>query len=79
MDDPEYVVLVMIDEPKPIKESYGYATGGWVAAPAVAKIIQGAAPLLGVAPRDENAEELLEKTTIPGMNLAEFIAHHKGH
>lgn len=79
MDDPQYVVLVMVDEPKPRKDTYGYATGGWVAAPAVSNIISGAAPILGIAPRDENAPELLAKLTIPGMNLAEFIAHHKGH
>ena len=31
--DPRYVVFVMVDEPKPTKETHGYATGGWVAAP----------------------------------------------
>ena len=35
MDDPRYVVFAMIDEPQGIKETYGYATGGWTAAPAV--------------------------------------------
>ena len=51
MDDPRYVVMVTVDEPKPIKESYGYATGGWVAAPAVGQIIENTAPILGVEPR----------------------------
>ena len=31
--DPEYVILVSIDEPKPQEWTYGHATGGWVAAP----------------------------------------------
>ncbi|HRJ13207.1 MAG TPA: penicillin-binding transpeptidase domain-containing protein, partial [Alphaproteobacteria bacterium] len=79
MDDPQYAVLVMVDEPKPRKDTFGYATGGWVAAPAVANIIAGAAPILGIAPRDENAPELLEKLTPEGMNLAEFIESTKGH
>ncbi len=79
MDDPQYAVLVMIDEPKGRKDTYGYATGGWVAASAVSNIIAGAAPILGIAPRDENAPELLEKLTPEGMNLAEFIEHTKGH
>ena len=51
MDAPRYVVMVTVDEPKPIKESYGYATGGWVAAPAVGQIIETTAPILGVEPR----------------------------
>lgn len=79
MDDPQYAVLIMIDEPKGRKDTYGYATGGWVAAPAVAKIIAGAAPILGIAPRNENAPELLDKLTPEGMNLDEFIARTKGH
>ncbi|MEX1109822.1 MAG: penicillin-binding protein 2, partial [Dongiaceae bacterium] len=35
MNDPRYVVFVMVDVPKPNEFSHGYATGGWVAAPAV--------------------------------------------
>ena len=35
MDDPRYVVLAMIDEPKGNDSTFGYATGGWVAAPLV--------------------------------------------
>src|SRR3546814_7930590 len=34
MTSPEYVVFVMLDEPKGTKATYGYATGGWTAAPA---------------------------------------------
>ncbi|NDF11709.1 MAG: penicillin-binding protein 2 [Proteobacteria bacterium] len=50
MNNPKYVVFVMIDEPKPTKETFGYATGGWTAAPAVSHIIARIAPMLGVAP-----------------------------
>ncbi len=51
IDDPRYVVLVMVDDPKPNATSYGYATGGWVAAPAVGRVVQRMAPLLGMAPQ----------------------------
>jgi cell division protein FtsI (penicillin-binding protein 3) len=51
MDAPRYVILVMVDEPKPNKSSFGYATGGWVAAPAVGRIVQRMAPMLGIEPR----------------------------
>lgn len=50
MDDPRYVVLVVLDEPKPEREGTG-ATAGSNAAPTVAAIIRRAAPMLGVAPR----------------------------
>ena len=58
MHDPRYVVLVMIDEPKGNKESHGYATGGWVAAPAVRRIVSRSAPLLGLLPMDEESPEI---------------------
>jgi cell division protein FtsI (penicillin-binding protein 3) len=48
----------MVDEPKGQKHSHGYASGGWVAAPAVKRIVERAAPLLGVAAVDENAPEI---------------------
>lgn len=48
--DPKYLVFVMVDEPKGNKQTFGYATGGWVAAPAVSRIIERIGPLLGVMP-----------------------------
>lgn len=49
MRDPQYVVLVIIDEPKPEEGKY-YATAGWNAAPMVGAIIRRSAALLGVKP-----------------------------
>ena len=51
MDDPRYVIFAMVDEPKGLKRTYGYATGGWVAAPVVGRVVERAAPLLGVSRR----------------------------
>lgn len=51
IDDPRYLVLVSIDEPQGIEESYGYATGGWTAAPTVGRIVARIGPLAGIAPR----------------------------
>lgn len=50
IDAPRYLVLVSIDEPQGIEESYGYATGGWTAAPTVGRIIARIGPLAGIAP-----------------------------
>jgi cell division protein FtsI (penicillin-binding protein 3) len=55
MTAPRYAVLIMIDEPKPNASSHGYATGGWVAAPAVGRVIQRIAPLLGLEPAADEA------------------------
>lgn len=49
MDDPQYVVLSIIDEPKPEKPGLP-ATAGMNAAPIVSNIIRRAAPMLGVQP-----------------------------
>lgn len=51
MHDPQYVILVVIDEPQGIKETYGYATGGWVAAPAVGQVIKAMTDILSIAPQ----------------------------
>lgn len=53
-DDPQYVILVTVDSPKGQKKSHGYATAGWVAAPAVSRIISSFAPLFGIDPMSEN-------------------------
>ena len=49
IQDPEYVVLVILDEPKSEKPGIG-ATSGLNAAPLTSAIISRAAPLLGVKP-----------------------------
>ncbi|HEY1097253.1 MAG TPA: penicillin-binding protein 2 [Alphaproteobacteria bacterium] len=50
VDDPKFVVVAFIDEPKPNARSYGYATGGWTGAPVVGQVIRQMAPLVGIAP-----------------------------
>ena len=50
VDDPKYLLLVMLDEPKGNKSTFGYATAGWNAAPVAGRIIARMAPMLGVRP-----------------------------
>lgn len=54
MDDPQYAVFALLDEPKGTKETFGFRSGGWVAAPVVRNVILRSAPLLGVAPKQED-------------------------
>ncbi len=51
---PRYLVIVILDEPHGIKETYGFATAGWTAAPTAARVIERAAPILRVSPLWEN-------------------------
>jgi len=75
MNDPRYVVFAMVDEPKGTKETYGYATGGWVAAPVVGRVAEAIAPLLGVAPvRDEAPDAGTEQLLVRAKARAERIA-----
>lgn len=61
---PRYVIYALIDEPKGLKETAFYSTGGWTAAPMAARVIARIAPMLGIAPQDETAPELLRALAI---------------
>lgn len=60
LSNPRYAVFVMVDEPKGTKKTFGYATGGWVAAPAVAQVIKNMAPLMNVKPVDSDAVDFTD-------------------
>ncbi|NQV47487.1 MAG: penicillin-binding protein 2 [Rhodospirillaceae bacterium] len=49
---PRYVALALLDEPKGNEKTFNYATGGWVAAPVVKRLVARMGPLLGLAPSD---------------------------
>ena len=62
MDNPRYVVLVMMDAPQGNAETFGQTTAAWTAAPVVRNVIARTGPLLGVRPnetRDIDTSELL--------------------
>ena len=62
MDAPRYVVVMMIDDPRGSKTSFGFKTAGMTIAPASGRLIARIAPLLGVKPdptRDVNMTAML--------------------
>ncbi|XDZ67939.1 peptidoglycan D,D-transpeptidase FtsI family protein [Alphaproteobacteria bacterium LSUCC0226] len=59
--DPRYVIVILVDEPKGQKHSHGYATAGWVVAPAIRRIVEQIAPMLGVLPVDEKSPLIRQK------------------
>lgn len=76
MHNPRYVVQIMIDEPKGQKSTYGFATAGWTAAPAIGRVINRIAPMLGVPPVDENSPALRQAmyVPVPGQPMPNFNA-----
>jgi cell division protein FtsI (penicillin-binding protein 3) len=63
MDRPKYAVLVLLDEPKGLPETYGFATSGWNAVPTAGSVIARIAPILGIAPvfTDADREKLAKQ------------------
>jgi cell division protein FtsI (penicillin-binding protein 3) len=62
MDEPRYVIIAMLDDPKATKETYGFHTAGWNVAPVVSKVVSRIGPVLGIRPderRDANLSEVL--------------------
>jgi cell division protein FtsI (penicillin-binding protein 3) len=50
MDDPRYVMVMMLDDPKATAETYGFHTAAWNIGPAFAVAVGRIAPMLGVRP-----------------------------
>ena len=62
MDEPRYVIVAMLDEPKATPETYGFRTAGWNVAPVISRTVSRIAPMLGVRPdktREPNMAEVL--------------------
>ena len=71
MDNPRYVVVAMLDDPKATAETFGFHTAGWNVAPVVSRVVSRTGALLGVRPddgRDANMAEVLR-----------FVRHEQGH
>ncbi|MDN3564168.1 penicillin-binding protein 2, partial [Paeniroseomonas aquatica] len=65
LNAPRYALYVMVDEPKPNAQSHGYATAGWVAAPAAGSVIRRIAPILGMVPETDRIPQIQQTIAIP--------------
>lgn len=73
MNNPKYVVFVMLDDPQGVPETHGFATAGWTAAPLAGKIIERIGPVLGMRPDavpvlEEEPETLLKVAALKSEN-----------
>ncbi|MDE2286445.1 MAG: penicillin-binding protein 2 [Hyphomicrobiales bacterium] len=50
-DQPRYLLLIMLDDPKVLPETHGFKTSGWNAVPVGGAVVARIAPLLGIRPR----------------------------
>ncbi len=50
-DQPRYLLLIMLDEPQKLPETYHFNTSGWNAVPVGGAVVSRIAPLLGIEPR----------------------------
>ncbi|HTT98098.1 MAG TPA: penicillin-binding protein 2 [Rhizomicrobium sp.] len=58
IDDPRYLVFVLMDDPHGTKETGGFALAGYTAAPLAGRVISRIAPILGVPQRLTTAENV---------------------
>jgi cell division protein FtsI (penicillin-binding protein 3) len=60
MDDPRYVVVAMLDDPKALPETFGFHTAAWNVGPVVSHVVSRVGALLGVAPEPTREPDLSE-------------------
>lgn len=64
MDNPRYVVIAMLDEPKGTAETSFQRTAGWTTAPVVRKVVSRVGPMLGVIPDEHRDVDVSELTPL---------------
>jgi hypothetical protein len=81
----------MVDAPKGNKSTYGFATGGWISAPVVNRVVQRMAPMLAMKPNftysdarvealwptSREAKVLVAKTPKPAPAMTPLEVLHK--
>jgi cell division protein FtsI (penicillin-binding protein 3) len=65
MNAPHYVVYFMLDEPHGNKSTGGYSTAGAVSAPGAGRVIARIAPMLGMLPDMQDADQINAALAIP--------------
>ncbi len=78
MNDPKYVVLVVLDEPQGLKETFNFATAGWNAAPTAGRVIEAVAPLLGVFPNHEQTDDKAIREALLKGHVRPFLTASTG-
>ena len=70
-DKPRYLFMTLMDEPQGTKETHGYATSGWNAAPTTGRIVERTAPMLGIEPRFDPPTQPFPNVARLGFRVAQ--------
>lgn len=62
--NPQYLVYVIFNQPVGHKDTFGFAGGGWTAAPTVGAIFSRIVSMFGIKPLDEDSDEVIELNDI---------------
>lgn len=71
MDNPRYVVLTMMDEPKGNAQTFGLRTAAWTAAPVVKRVVERTAPMLGIMPDEQRDVDISDLMPLLGGDKGE--------
>ncbi|WP_185985323.1 peptidoglycan D,D-transpeptidase FtsI family protein [Aureimonas mangrovi] len=61
-NDPKYLFLVILDEPKPVEGTHGFRTSGWNAVPAAGRILSRILPIMHMPPTMGNPQNPFANT-----------------
>ncbi|MBS7813548.1 peptidoglycan D,D-transpeptidase FtsI family protein [Roseococcus pinisoli] len=76
MNAPRYALHILVDDPKGRADTGGYATAGYVAAPAARRVVERSAPILGLVPETERIAQIQQSIALqlgggrPGASAA---------
>jgi len=75
VSNPQYALFMVMDEPKPLKETWGFVTSGWNTVPTAGKIISEIAPQLNVK-ANYDLDELRRSRIIEATYEKPIKVHH---
>lgn len=73
VDNPRYIVVALLEDPKGLKKTFGFTAAGWNVAAIGGRILGRVAPLLGLRPNPEK----LNKGFDPFLQTVDFTKKKK--
>ena len=64
INDPKYILFLLLDEPEGIEETHGYATAGYNVAPTFSNIVTRIAPMLDIIPSEFDTLNEFDQITV---------------
>ncbi len=68
LQTPRYMLVVLLEDPKGLKKTFGFTAAGWNAAPIGGRILGRVAPIMGLRPRPQ----LIDQSFEPFLQSVDF-------